>query len=65
MLREIDERETYLVELFKDGDLLWTSEVIRGKLTELDFFRQIPQSLIASITVKEAQTLNEEDQADG
>ena len=55
LLFELKEREDYLVELFKGGDLQWGADMIRGKLHELDFFRQIPQSIIASLIIQEKQ----------
>ena len=64
-LFELHEREQYLVELFREGDVLWNADVIRGKLTEIEFFKQIPQSLIASIIIKEANQKEREDLKDG
>ena len=48
-LFEIESREKYLIELFKEGDKEWSPDVLRGKLTELDFIRQIPALILASI----------------
>lgn len=59
-LFEIQEREKYIVELLKENDQLWNADMIRGKLTELDYFRNIPQSIIASIIIKEANNTNKE-----
>lgn len=52
-LFDLEEREKYLVELFKDSDQLWSSDTIRGKLTELEYFKNIPKSIIASLIIKE------------
>lgn len=48
-LFEIESREKYLIELFKEGDKEWSPDVLRGKLTELDFIKQIPALILASI----------------
>ena len=65
LLFEIQERELYLIELFKDHDQLWNPDTIRGKLTELEFFKQVPKSLIAALVIKEAnQRKKEEDDAE-
>jgi hypothetical protein len=53
ILYDIQDREEYLIELFKDNDQVWPADVIRGKLTELDFIRQIPVLIQASIAQKE------------
>jgi len=54
LLWEMKDREDYLVEQFKDKNCQMSPEEIRGKLDELDFFRQIPKSLVASIIIQEA-----------
>lgn len=64
-LWEFQDREDYLIELFKGNDQLWSPDVVRGKLTEIDFVKQIPQSLIASIIIKEANLKEREDSQDG
>ena len=61
-LFEMQEREKYLVELFKDGDLLWNPDTIRGKLTEIEYFRSIPDTIMSSIIIKEANLNNRGDQ---
>jgi hypothetical protein len=60
ILTELAEREKYLVELFKENDAMWNADTIRGKLTEIEFLRQLPKLIIASILLKEANTENEE-----
>jgi hypothetical protein len=52
-LFELESREKYLIELFKEGDKEWTPDVIRGKMTEIDFVKQIPALIILSIIDKE------------
>lgn len=52
-LFELESREKYLIELFKDGDKEWTPDVIRGKMTEIDFVKQIPMLIILSIIDKD------------
>lgn len=56
ILFDLAEREHYLIELFKENDQEWNSDFIRGKLTELEFFKQIPHLIKASIIIKEANT---------
>jgi hypothetical protein len=53
ILFELDERDKYLLQLFKDSDKEWPPDVIKGKMTELDFFRQIPALILLSINDKE------------
>lgn len=53
LLFELNAREDYLIQLFKDNDIEWNPDVIRGKLTELDFFRQIPTLILSSIEDKD------------
>jgi hypothetical protein len=65
ILFELAERENYLIELFKENDQVWNPDTLRGKLTELDFVKQIPQSLIASIIIKEANQQEREDIENG
>lgn len=62
--QEIEDREAYLMELFKDNDLLWNSDTIRGKLTELAFIKQVPNSIIASLIIEEANQ-REKENVDG
>lgn len=52
-LFELEEREKYLIQLFKDSDKEWSPDVIKGKLTEIDFVRQIPALIMLSIEDKE------------
>ena len=52
-LYEIEDRENYLFQLFKDHDQMWNADTLRGMLRELDFVRQIPLLLIADIRDKE------------
>jgi uncharacterized protein YlbG (UPF0298 family) len=54
ILWELSDRENYLIELFKENDQIWNADTVRGKLTELEFVKQIPQSIIASIAIHEA-----------
>jgi hypothetical protein len=54
LLRELKDREEYLVDLFKENDIIWNADTIRGKLTELEYFRQIPKSIMASIAIRDA-----------
>lgn len=61
LLFDIDERSKYLFELFRDGDETWSAEFIRGMLMEHEFFKQIPNSLIASIIIKEANLKQREE----
>ena len=49
ILFELDERDKYLLQLFKDSDKEWPPDVIKGKMTELDFIRQIPVLMLLSI----------------
>lgn len=53
ILFELDERDNYLLQLFKDSDKEWSPDVIKGKMTELDFIRQIPALMLLSIQDKE------------
>jgi len=53
ILFELEEREKYLIQLFKDSDKEWSPDVLRGKLTELDFIRQLPTLIFLSIEDKE------------
>ena len=48
-LFEFESREKYLIELFKESDSEWPPDVIKGKMTELDFVKQIPLLILASI----------------
>lgn len=48
-LFELESREKYLIELFKEGDKEWSPDVLRGKLTEIDFIKQIPVLILVSI----------------
>lgn len=50
ILFEIESREKYLIELFKEGDKEWPPDVLRGKLTELDFIKQVPALIVISIS---------------
>lgn len=52
-LFELESRENYLIELFKEGDKEWSPDVLRGKLTEIDFIKQIPTLIILSIIDKD------------
>lgn len=61
-LFELAERERFLYECFKDGDPEWSPEFLRGKLSELDFFRNIPALLVASI---DEANKKEEEQENG
>jgi len=63
-LFDIDDRSKYLIELFRDGDEKWSAEFIRGMLVEHEFFKQIPNSLIASIIIKEANLKQREEMKD-
>jgi hypothetical protein len=63
-LFELDERDKYLLQLFKDSDMEWTPDIIKGKMTEIDFFRQLPTLILLSIEDKE-QREKEEDNEDG
>lgn len=58
---ELSDREDYLIGLFRESDIIWNADTIRGKLTEIEYFKQIPQSLIASIIIKEANSKERED----
>lgn len=42
ILFDLDERRESLIESFKEGEEGWSADFIRGKLTEIDFFRQLP-----------------------
>ena len=57
-LFEIAEREAFLLECFKQGDADWSAEMLRGKLTELDFIRNIPGLLLVSILETEKEKEN-------
>ncbi len=59
-LHDLDEREKYLFELFREGDLQWSPDFIKGKLTEIEFFRKIPELIVASILIEEANKANKE-----
>jgi len=48
-LFEIEDREKYLIQLFKDSDQEWPPDVIKGKLTELDYIKQIPVLLMVTL----------------
>lgn len=61
LLWEIQDRESYLIDLFKENDQVWDANTIRGKLTELEYIKQIPQSILASIIIKEANSKNREE----
>jgi hypothetical protein len=61
ILWEIADREKYLIDLFKENDQVWNADTVRGKLTELEYIRQIPKSLLASIIIKEANANNKGD----
>ena len=63
-LFELSERETFLVQLFKDNDLEWNADCIRGKLLELEFFKQIPQSIVTSINIEEKNKQLRKEDAD-
>ncbi len=52
ILFDLDAREQYLLQLFKDSDKEWPPEVIKGKMTEIDYFRQMPILILASIEDK-------------
>lgn len=65
LLWELKDREDYLVDLFKENDPVWTADIIRGKLTELEYIRQIPSSIIASILVKESNLKNQKEAENG
>ena len=51
-LFELEEREKYLIQLFKDSDQEWPPDVIKGKMTEIDFMKQIPVLILLSIEDK-------------
>ena len=55
ILFELDERDNYLLQLFKDSDKEWPPDVLKGKMTELDFIRQIPALMLLSIEDKETR----------
>jgi hypothetical protein len=59
-LFDLEEREKYLFQLFRDGDEVWNPDVIKGKLTEIEFFKQIPGLIISSIIIKEDNKNNKE-----
>ena len=61
-LFEFEDREKYLTQLFKDADMVWSPDVIRGKMTELDFVRQLPTLIILSIRDKDK---NQKEISDG
>jgi len=60
-LYELEDREKYLTQLFKDSDKEWPPDVIKGKMTEIDFFKQIPTLILLSIRDKE---INEKEKKD-
>lgn len=64
LLFEFESREKYLIELFKESDKEWPPEVIKGKLTELDFFRQLPMLVLVSVEDKNKKEI-ENVQQDG
>lgn len=49
LLFEFESREKYLIELFKESDKEWPPDVIKGKLNELDFVRQVPNLILMAI----------------
>jgi len=53
ILYDLDAREQYLLQLFKDSDKEWSPEVIKGKMTEIDYFRQLPLLILSSVDDKE------------
>jgi hypothetical protein len=61
-LFDIEEREKYLFQLFREGDQVWTPEFLRGQLLELEYFKQIPSLIISSIIIKEENKNNKERQ---
>lgn len=64
LLFEFESREKYLIELFKESDREWPPEVIKGKLTEIDFFRQLPILVLVSVEDKNKKEI-ENVQQDG
>lgn len=52
-LYELEDREKYLIQLFKDSDKEWSPDVLKGKLTELDFIKQLPTLILLSVEDRE------------
>lgn len=63
-LYELEDRENYLLQLYKDNDPLWNSDTIRGKLTEIDYFKQLPNLIILSIIAEDNNKEKEKEDAD-
>ena len=64
-LLELSDREAYILQLFKDADKEWSPDVLRGKLTEIDFIKQIPALILLSIKDKENRKEIENAEHDG
>jgi hypothetical protein len=60
-LFEIEDREKYLIQLFKDSDQEWPPDVIKGKLTELDYIKQIPVLLMVTLEDHKKELRKDED----
>lgn len=60
-LFELEDREKYLIQLFKDSDKEWSPDVIKGKLTEIDYFKHLPALLVLSIKDRENKPKEDDD----
>lgn len=61
-LFEFESREKYLIELFKESDREWPPDVIKGKLTELDFVRQLPGLILLSVIENKGKEIKDGEQ---
>jgi len=59
-LWDIDDRRRYLTELLVQGnDKDWNDDHLRGKLSELEFFVNLPDMIKASIIVESKTKIEE------
>lgn len=57
---DIEDRKKYLTELLVQGkDPDWNDDVLRGKLSELEFFINLPDMIKASIIIESKAKITE------